>query len=992
MSARPIPWQKVFKPKRPKWPDPEISVGRFYRTMRNSSCWEATGLARDAFDRIGEEIKLYLEKYSEPVSEEVTWTMYMIGKTKETSEPTIMFCGRDEKCRKQVKKTVKQSCILDSYPGVRLGDGPLAPDFDQLVPLAGFSYLSLAIRKLWIPNSDEWELGRDLYSNQTAFAEVSGCLSGKRLFIPLHDSVGDLISVRIATGGGIVYTTNADRHFYLTAGHVFDAGEELPSQDHSAEVDDFQYDFSGAEDSDEDGFVDTTSCGSTTPDIDDSITSDDTSASSSIRVSTSVPVRGSQGTWRPPEEQPPTSIMNSTGLEEVLIGTVAVGRQVKPLLHLPKAELDYSLIEIFTSFHDFDTPLFDHSSASPCSLSGELLARPHNKWVTSLTSLGGWMRGTMSGTPTYQNVANSRKIQQLWTVKFEDTLSDGDCGSWVYDEESGALAGHIIAGSPKSGVAYIVPACHVFADAKTTLGLDLEIKPSPSSMRPEAKTQSIFPTEIPSKDINQPSSNQSQPQDIITTSAKSTYSSYKASMSLGPLVKGSAILSTPKTEAPNGPVEVDLHSHQYETLSHGADHTDHAPQEREIIFRPSSVYTANASQPHSKEPQKHPITMSSRTKKNVGFVERKPSKSYHHRSSRNSGVGSSSASDHASLGTAPNSSFTYQQVYDQRQILSGIEHKDTLKSKYRLALTLYKQQGRFDEAEQLFRQVVQQREKMLGVKHEDTLYSKHWLAYTLYQQQNYGKAEPLLRQSLQQQEKMLGVEHKDTLYSKYWLARTLFDQQKYDKAAQLFQQSVQQQKKVLGTQHKDTLNSIYWLAKTLHEQQMYGEAEQLFRHVVQEEEKVLGIEHKDTLDSKFWLAITLYEQQGKSDEAEQLFQQVVQQQEKVLGIEHEDTLDSKFWLAMTLYEQQGKSDEAEQLLRQVVQQQEKVLGIEHKDTLDNKFWLAITLFDQQKYDKAEQLLRQVVQQQEKVLGIKHKDMVFSKILAGKKALRAAGEV
>jgi hypothetical protein len=65
--------------------------------------------------------------------------------------------------------------------------------------------------------------------------------------------------------------------------------------------------------------------------------------------------------------------------------------------------------------------------------------------------------------------------------------------------------------------------------------------------------------------------------------------------------------------------------------------------------------------------------MSSRTKKNVGFVERKPSKSHHHRSSRDSGVGSSSASDRASLGTAPDSPFTYQQVNDQRQILGAVQ-------------------------------------------------------------------------------------------------------------------------------------------------------------------------------------------------------------------------------------------------------------------------------------------------------------------------------
>jgi hypothetical protein len=64
---------------------------------------------------------------------------------------------------------------------------------------------------------------------------------------------------------------------------------------------------------------------------------------------------------------------------------------------------------------------------------------------------------------------------------------------------------------------------------------------------------------------------------------------------------------------------------------------------------------------------------SSRTKKNVGFERgTKPAK-HHHRSSRDSGVGSSSASDRASLGTAPDSPFTYQQVEDQRHILGAVQ-------------------------------------------------------------------------------------------------------------------------------------------------------------------------------------------------------------------------------------------------------------------------------------------------------------------------------
>jgi len=67
--------------------------------------------------------------------------------------------------------------------------------------------------------------------------------------------------------------------------------------------------------------------------------------------------------------------------------------------------------------------------------------------------------------------------------------------------------------------------------------------------------------------------------------------------------------------------------------------------------------------------------MSSKQKK-VHYEERgsKPAKSHHHRSSKDSGVGSSSASDRASLGTTPNDSpFSYQQIEAQRHKLSAVQ-------------------------------------------------------------------------------------------------------------------------------------------------------------------------------------------------------------------------------------------------------------------------------------------------------------------------------
>ncbi|KAE8441858.1 hypothetical protein EG329_004213 [Mollisiaceae sp. DMI_Dod_QoI] len=331
--------------------------------MGDSSCWEATNLAREEFSRIAERIKDYLEKYSDPISDEVTWSMYMIGKTKETADPTIMFSGRDPRCRKQIKKTIKESGILDKHPGMKLGDASRPPDFDQLVPLAGRVYgqsYRYTTSLLSLPSSafsdfDDWALEENFYSNQVAFAEASGCLAPKKLFIPIHDSNRTLVSVRLATGGGIVNASG--RHFYLTAGHAFEDRVDLFYTNLSKKSDEFQFDLTEEIDSDDEiDLVDTTSRGSISLDIAESITSDDTSGSSNSRAQFSTLIARPKNGSSPPEKQRIASAETPAKLKQMLLGSVSVGRLVKSLDPSVTVALDYSLMEISSNF-----PLFDHA-------------------------------------------------------------------------------------------------------------------------------------------------------------------------------------------------------------------------------------------------------------------------------------------------------------------------------------------------------------------------------------------------------------------------------------------------------------------------------------------------------------------------------------------------------------------------------------------------------------------------------------------------------
>ncbi|KAF1993617.1 hypothetical protein P154DRAFT_410832, partial [Amniculicola lignicola CBS 123094] len=83
---------------------------------------------------------------------------------------------------------------------------------------------------------------------------------------------------------------------------------------------------------------------------------------------------------------------------------------------------------------------------------------------------GGRVEGWLSQTPSYMRLPNSGIYQEVYTVCLETILQKGDSGSWVVGLESGLLHGHIVAGSPGSGMAYIIPSDQVFDDIQRRLG------------------------------------------------------------------------------------------------------------------------------------------------------------------------------------------------------------------------------------------------------------------------------------------------------------------------------------------------------------------------------------------------------------------------------------------------------------------------------------------------------------------------------------------
>jgi hypothetical protein len=103
-------------------------------------------------------------------------------------------------------------------------------------------------------------------------------------------------------------------------------------------------------------------------------------------------------------------------------------------------------------------------------------------------------------------------------------------------------------------------------------------------------------------------------------------------------------------------------------------------------------------------------------------------------------------------------------VIETRKKKLGADHPDTLTSIANLAST-YRNQGRWDAAEELEVQVMETGKKKLGADHPDTLTSMANLATTLWNQGRWDAAEELEVQVMETSKKKLGADHPDTLDS-----------------------------------------------------------------------------------------------------------------------------------------------------------------------------------------------------------------------------------
>ncbi|KAF4947996.1 hypothetical protein FGADI_9991 [Fusarium gaditjirri] len=458
-----MPFPRILRLQDDKWNNPEDSIGTFIGYLRGGRyrCWEAAGPARLAFRELSPEIKDFLETSSIPPTDIVSWSIYMVGHNEKNAAPKLLICSTDSKTRKNIRQLIKDSKIMDKYPGIGLGDVSALPDRHVIRELSREAIEAL------LPH------GCDI--DGAVLAEGSEPALGKRIFVVNpHD-----FSLRPATTGPIIL--QGGRCYQLTVAHAFRHSRELDHlSDQQMAEDDCDFDgMSDTERDEESQYDEMTSKGSATP---GEIDSDEASFVASLDAFSGEKHSSSRSESSSSDQldsgnDPQLSVEsqgNNPGFYEFDVSQLQFfGRLVLSSLTGSNPSLDYALIETSNMAESLEKSSL--ITGSLVSSIGEIESDDIS--IVATTSPNCPVEGRLTSTPSYIRLPGQRTFQQVYPIRLGKPLHDGDCGTAVFGKDDKRLYGHIVAGGPGTSIAYLVPAGEISRDIQARLGFGLTCIP-----------------------------------------------------------------------------------------------------------------------------------------------------------------------------------------------------------------------------------------------------------------------------------------------------------------------------------------------------------------------------------------------------------------------------------------------------------------------------------------------------------------------------------
>lgn len=426
----------------PPWPNPEQSVGQELGKIPKTKLlyWQATGPAREAFKDLMPKIRRVLDEKQGPIPNSyiVSFDPYMIGRSSTEAVPFIMFASQLRPERRRAMNYVKDSKILQDYPGMRAGEWLEAPHIGiqrQMGTLERHAH-----GKLQIPN----EIVVDSFC--CSDHQVSATLS----FHYPDRTVKATASVEVNILG--------TRH-YLVPSHVLTPPHPRPITQTEA-LDTFEndgFDFDGLmedENSSDDDPL-TTSIGSISSSDSDSRDTEERSWDESVSGSAINNDPGSSTLVTQPELDSQHSSIGESDTQPI----PDEGGDKYPVVSIG---LDYLLCRVVDS--DIGGTLVRLPEL--LRMSDNLGEPSENGSIVRVLTVHGLLTGHLFRTLTHVYLPNSSSCHEVYVAHFDSPVLAGDCGAMVYDPSGKQVFGHIITGSenPTRRSTFVVPARHVHED------------------------------------------------------------------------------------------------------------------------------------------------------------------------------------------------------------------------------------------------------------------------------------------------------------------------------------------------------------------------------------------------------------------------------------------------------------------------------------------------------------------------------------------------
>lgn len=424
---------------------------------------------------IRQKIVDYLNDYPDDLLESgiyVKLSLVMVGKRAQRTKPMVMMVSNDKRARTRLVRQVRDSKIMDEYPDFGLSDMDLPKEYHSLRPLGRsmgtWSSLHEADRtEIFISSRDNrlmWNDGR-MWHSATAGGVIM--YRGRKLLHTVHHLINDAQPV-VATA---------------TAVHDLGDSQEMDLTDMTDIILD-----SGTSD-ERDEVVDITSRGSISgsSDVslgDDSSTPAHTAYWPSINRDSSSTGHDSFGQLQSRDieggsegedmaKHPAKLGKHATRDPQHVEGNQLANQSTMNLEAAPLGKAIMACPDFDSLIVDLEFPFrFHPKDSEPLPLEEyhyHIHNEPRNAEVNVVTASGTVISGKLLGSPSYMRLPHTNRFQEVFTAQLSPPLVTGDSGCWVRDKRSNGLYGHVVAGSPETGLVIIVPARSILPELMATM-------------------------------------------------------------------------------------------------------------------------------------------------------------------------------------------------------------------------------------------------------------------------------------------------------------------------------------------------------------------------------------------------------------------------------------------------------------------------------------------------------------------------------------------